>query len=89
MSLIIGISHSSFTPKDSSTAIEGSTVFTTDPIDPKRGSGHSAERFFMSKAKLDALDFTPAVGQNVEVLYNRYGKVGTLRLLSEADVDFG
>ena len=31
---------------------------------------------------MSTLDFTPAVGMTVEVFYNRYGKVATLRLLS-------
>lgn len=83
MSMIIGIVNSSFTPKDSSTPIEGSTFYVTNPIPSQRGEGSSAERFFLSKAKLSTLDFTPSVGMDIEVLYNRYGKVSTLRLLDD------
>lgn len=76
---IIGIENLSFKGSDG-TQIDGVTIYGTEPIDPKRGDGERAERFFMSKAKLAALDFTPAPGQTAEVFYNRFGKVATLRL---------
>lgn len=60
--------------------VEGLTVYTTDPIAPERGEGVSTDRFFLSAAKLQALSFQPAVGMEVEVLYTKWGKVGTLRL---------
>jgi hypothetical protein len=50
----------------------------------------STDHFFLSKNKLRDLSFTPAVGQEVDVLFNRYGKVQTLRLLSDTEaIDFG
>lgn len=89
MAKIIGISNTSFTPKDSETPIEGSTYHVTEPIDPKNGVGFKGDKFFLTRTKLSTLDFTPAIGQEVEVLYNKFGKVATLRLLSDAgEVDF-
>ena len=89
MAKIIGIATTSFTPKDSDTPIEGATYYTTEPIDSKRGVGDKGDSFFMTKAKLAALDFTPAIGMDIEVLYNKFGKVATLRLLSDTgEVDF-
>lgn len=88
MAKIIGIATTSFTPKDSTTPIEGTTVYTTEAIDPKSGTGSKGDKFFLTRAKLSALDFTPAVGQDVEVLYNKFGKVATLRLLTDLEVDF-
>ena len=86
---IIGVVETSFKPKDGDT-IKGMTIYATEAIDPKRGRGESAERFFLSEAKLSTLDFTPAVGQEVEVLYNRFGKVATMKLKSGSDdIDFG
>lgn len=79
---IVGTMSTSFEGKDG-TRIEGMTIYALDEIDPKRGVGQSADRFFVSRAKLDALDFKPAVGQNVEVVYNKYGKLQNLRLLDE------
>lgn len=80
MSKIIGISNTTFTPKDSTTPITGSTIYVTDPISPDRGTGESADHFFLSAAKLAALDFTPVAGMEVTVLYNKFGKVAALKL---------
>lgn len=88
MSRIIGIERKSFTPKDGDRPIEGSTFHVTEKIASQHGEGCSADRFFLSKAKLGELDFVPSVGADVEILYNKYGKVRTLRLLSDGDSDF-
>lgn len=80
MATIVGLSRTSFTGQDG-TPVEGKTFFVTEPIDPKRGEGVSAERFFLSRAKLAALDFSPEVGQVVDVLYNRFGRVTSLSLV--------
>lgn len=84
MAKIVGLFVTSFVPKDATAPVEGQTFHITEPIDRKRGEGVSTDHFFLSKAKLAALDFTPAVGQEVDVLYNRFGKVSTLRLLNDA-----
>lgn len=89
MPKIIGLEPKEFTPANASTPIKGINIYLTEPIPPTHGGqGNSAERIFLSKAKAEALDFTPAVGQVVTILYNRYGKVAALQL-KEADVDFG
>ena len=80
MATIVGLSRTSFTGQDG-TPVEGKNFFVTEPIDPKRGEGVSAERFFLSRAKLAALDFSPEVGQVVDVLYNRFGRVTSLSLV--------
>lgn len=86
MAKIVGIANSSFMPKDGGRKVEGKTVYITDPIDQKKGEGISTDRFFLSAAKLQSLPFQPAVGMEVEVLYNKWGKVATLRLL-DTDID--
>lgn len=83
---IVGTMSTSFEGKDG-TRIEGMTIHTLEAIDPKRGTGEAADHFFISKAKLATLDFKPAVGQAIEVLYNRYGRIGALRLLDEEVID--
>lgn len=87
---IIGIEQLSFKGNDG-TQVEGETLYGTETIDPKRGTGERADHFFMSKAKLAALDFTPTLGQTVEVLYNKFGKVAALRLVADDSgiIDFG
>lgn len=84
---IIGIESVHFTPKNSDKKIAGIKVHVGIPMPPKKGQGEEVDSFFLSDAKLAALDFVPAVGQTVEVLYNKYGKVSTLRLLAPLDDD--
>lgn len=86
MSKIIGIAETNFKPKDSETPITGKSIYITEPMDPKRGQGETADHFFMTSARLATLDFTPAVGQEVEIFYNRFGKVSTLRLLDDDNI---
>lgn len=83
MATIIGVNSISFKGKDGN-LVEGSSIYVTSPLDPaKGGSGCSAEKFFLTKARLAALDFTPRVGDEVEVLYNRYGKIAAVRKLPD------
>lgn len=84
---ITGISKTSFTPKDSTTPIEGTTFYISEPIDPKHGIGTKGDKFFLSRAKLAELTFTPAIGQEIEIFYNRYGKVCSLKLLNLDDIE--
>ena len=83
MSIIAGISKTAFKPKDSETPIEGVTVHVTDTIPPDRGEGVSTDHFFLSANKVKQLPFALAVGQEIEVLYSKWGKVATLRLLED------
>lgn len=86
MSKIVGIVQTSFQPKDSANIIEGVTVHVTDPISRERGEGVATDHFFLTADKLKSLSFTPAVGQEIEVLYTKWGKVGTLRLNSTPNI---
>ena len=83
---VIGIRPASFTASDG-TKIEGKTVFVTEPMTTPNAEGKSTDRFFLSKKKLDELGFALAVGMEVDVLYNRSGKVATLRQLDYLDID--
>ena len=86
MSKIIGFEHKSFTTKEGDT-IEGTSIFIADKIPPQRGEGCMGDRNFLSKNKLNDLPFVPAVGMEVEVLYNKFGKVSTIRLIADAGSD--
>lgn len=84
---IVGIVRTSFQPKDSATTIEGLTIHTTEPIARDRGEGVVTDHFFLTMDKLKSLQFTPAVGQEIEVLYTKWGKVGTLNLCNPANTE--
>lgn len=85
---IVGVKNTKFKSKDTGDTIEGKTLYTTETIDPERGTGEETDHFFLSKAKLADLDFTPAPGQTVNVLYNRYGRVATVKLVDDV-IDIG
>lgn len=59
---VAGVEYMEFTGRDGET-VSGMTVHTTEKIDAKRGQGERGDRFFLSKAKLSTLDFTPAPGR--------------------------
>ncbi len=86
MSKIVGFETVSFVAKDG-TRITGNTYHTTTPIPSDRGVGEKTDHFFLSAAKIAALDFTPAVNQEVQVLYSRYGKPASLVLVSAPEVE--
>lgn len=83
MSKIVGLLKTSFKSKESGELIEGVTVHVTDPISPEKGEGVSADHVFLSTYRVKQLPFTLAVGQEIEVLYSKWGKVATLRLLDD------
>ena len=63
--------------------------FTEEPVKPDQGIGQRTDRFFLSDAKLATLSFKPdlALGFEVQILYNRYGKVENLVLIDQLDSD--
>ena len=82
MATIIGVLQTAFTTKDGN-AISGTTLYVTEPIPANRGKGSSADKVFLSSTKLAEQDFVPAVGQEVDVLFNKFGKVAKLVLKDE------
>ena len=64
--------------------IQGVSIYLSESIEG--GYGKSAEKFFLSQDKVDALAFTIELEQVVEVLFNRKGKLFTLRLPDPNDV---
>lgn len=83
---IIGRETTDFIAKDGQ-RISGTTFHTAETISSQRGEGEKGDRFFLSAAKLAALDFVPTVNQVVELYYNKYGKVTTLRVVDDIVID--
>lgn len=82
MSKVIGIEEIHFTGKNGD-EVHGKRVHFTDNIDADRGVGEAADKVFLSAAKLAALDFAPAVGQDIDILYDRYGRVKAIRVVED------
>lgn len=68
---VIGIRSSSFTASDGQ-QISGQNIYLTGPLE--KGEGLEALRVFVTMEKLANWPYRPKVGDEVEVVYNRYGK---------------
>lgn len=70
---IIGYRDVGFTVENGD-FVEGRNYYIGKDIDPKRGAGVSCEKIFVSDAKLKTFTFMPCIGDEVEIVYNKYGK---------------
>ena len=84
MSKIIGIKYVSFVGSRGDT-ISGKSIFYSDPIAANAGEGFASDHVFVSSNKLSSLGFTPALGQEVDIFFNRLGHFSTMRLVSDDD----
>ena len=75
---VIGFRKSQFTAQDTGELIQGYSLFLTSEED-ERVTGKSCERVFLSLKKLGG--YEPELGDHVELVYNRYGKVDHVELL--------
>ena len=82
---IVGLKTTEFTIKESGNKIKGVTIYTTEPIPSDKGMGVETDHFFLSDAKVGALDFELKIGSLVQRLFNRWGKTETLRLCGFED----
>lgn len=73
---IIGLKKSSFKPKDSDQEIKGVTLYLTEERDGVEGL--AADHVFVSDKKLGP--YLPAVGDEVRIFYNRWGKVDEIQV---------
>lgn len=75
---IIGIRPSEFKGDDGST-VTGKNIYLTYPLE--KGEGMGAERVFLTSAKLRDFGYVPAVGDEVRLEYNRWGKCSGMELI--------
>ena len=72
MAKIVGIRPSSFKGNDGA-EVNGQNIYLTEPLD--NGEGLATDRVFLTNAKLAGWAYKPVVGDEVEISYNRYGRV--------------
>ncbi len=70
---VIGFRKSNFKGNDGKD-VSGMNIYVTYPIAEEKGSGVACDRLFMTMDKLLTVGYNPAVGDEVRVEYNRYGK---------------
>ena len=77
---LVGYRNVSFTRKDG-TEVKGTSFYFSYPIDEKSGQGCAMDKAFFSPQRIERLSCQPTVGDEVEVIYNRYGKPEDMRIL--------
>ena len=77
--IVIGIRKTSF-KGDKGDTVSGMNVYVSYPIDEDKGSGVAADRLFFTMDKLVSCKYSPSVGDEVAVEYNKYGKPAAIRL---------
>ena len=75
MATIIGIRPSSF-KGDNGETVTGMNIYYTYPLE--KGTGLGAERVFMTDAKLAGCGYQPLPGDEVQLEYNRFGRVAKI-----------
>ena len=75
---IVGIRPSEFKGDDGST-ISGKNFYLTYPLD--KGEGLGTERVYLTDAKLRNLAVVPAVGDEVRVDFNKWGKCSGMEII--------
>lgn len=78
MCMVAGVRRVDFVGKDGK-AVKGRTFYLSKAIAANQGEGVEFEKAFFSDDRLTSMSYKPAVGDAVEVLYNRFGKAYLLR----------
>lgn len=72
---ILGFEHVTFNFNDGRSVSGNYLYLHDDKANPDKVTGMRTERVFLSDSKAEICRFSPKVGMDVKVLYNRYGKV--------------
>lgn len=76
---VIGFSERSFTSKDTGALIEGMNIYVS--FENNRTTGCACDRLYVSRQRLDECGYHPSLGDDIEPLYNRFGKITGIRLV--------
>ena len=74
---VIGLRKSSFKGKDGS-QVSGVNLYLTEKCE--NGEGQSCERVYVTDQRLTACGYTPKLGDEVTLEYNRWGKCSGVHL---------
>lgn len=79
---VIGYERSDFVAKETGAEVKGVQLYLARAIVPDKGKGNAVDRVYLTDAKLAANHFDPAgaIGKNVALYYNRWGKVERISL---------
>lgn len=78
---LIGYREANFRPDNGKgEEIKGYMIYLGNEIDPRRGGGMEAERQYLTQSKIDreGISLPELCGKDVNVYYNRYGKIASI-----------
>lgn len=70
---VIGFRTTSFKGSEGDT-ISGMNIYVSEALPADKGEGQSADRLFFTMDKLLSCKYSPSLGDEVRVEYNKYGK---------------
>lgn len=79
---VIGFRRVDFAGTDGK-QVTGYTVFCAFPIRSDSGVGTGVDKIFLSDRKLAECQYMPALDDEINVSYNRYGKVDYIALVGQ------
>lgn len=71
---IIGIKPSSFVSERDGATINGVNLYVTYPMVGEGVQGMACERLYLTDNRLAQCGYTPRLGDEINISYNRYGK---------------
>lgn len=77
---VIGWQKIEFTPKGETEPVRGFNIFVTE--ERRNVEGEAADRLFISEQRARECGFNPKLGDEIEVSYNRWGKVQSIEVVS-------
>lgn len=76
---VLGIENVSYTSKKTNLPVRGIKVYYSSHLDPSRGIGLKTDSVFISQN----INFCAQLGDDIDILYNRFGSVEEVRLLEK------
>lgn len=76
---VLGIETVSYTSKKTNLPVKGVKVYYSSKLDPARGIGLKTDNVFVSQN----IDFSAQIGDEIDILYNRFGSVEEVRLIEK------
>lgn len=72
---IEGIENIDYVSKKTNERVIGVKFYISFPINEKRGAGRKSDSVYLSKRTVENLTYFPAVDDEVDFVYNRFGGI--------------
>lgn len=73
---VIGFRKVNFTDPETKKKVEGFSLYLVRPGEGDNFAGDEAQKIFISS---EYVDYDPVLGDTIQLIYNRYGKVSSVQ----------